>query len=1056
MAISGITTSYGKQAHEALAAAVHDAKQSDPLAQVTVVVPSNYVGIAARRSLGRKRGVAAVSFLTVYRLAELLGSGRVAATGRRPVSTPVITGAIRSVLDAEPGHFEGVHTHPATERSLVRAHKELCELGEADLEQLGQQSARAADVVRVHRSVSAALEPAFNNEQQLVDAAIATIATGSPLVAELGQVIVFLPQRITSSQAHLLVALGHQASITVLTGVTGMPAADATVVRSLERLGLEVAQAPNPISVGHAHHGLSLSDADDEVRHAVREIVKAAHDGSHLGRCAIVYGSSEPYARLLADALDGAGIPWFGASVHTADRSLLGRSLLDLLALPDHELARRDVSAWLASAPVRDTRNRPVPAAAWERTARAAGMFAGADQWQERLGQLANDLVDEATALEATEEQEWRAERNRRDAERANDFAEFMAQLNVSLQPGTRQRTWSGLASWCRSLVRTYLGGETLRSSWPIEEQHLAAKVDAAIDRLGDLDAIDSNPSIAAFRRALRLELENDLARHGRFGNGVLVGPVGMALGVELDLVIVCGMAEGAFPTRRREDALLPDRERRVVSTKLPLRTDLANDEHRALLAVMAAARRAVMLFPRGDLRRSTTRAPSRWLLDTIEYHDGVRPSADKLGAITGDWFREVPSFVAGIRRTDLPSHQQDYDLRALLDSHDLGEPVASHPVLQSRIEIQRGVQLTEARQSARFTRFDGNLASDGDLRGSILPRPSDHEVIVSATRLEGWAVCPHAYFVRHVLRVDPVDDPEDELRLTPLVRGQLVHRTLDRFIREAIEANAVPPASSPWPDQWQSRLVAIGEQECDLLARRGVVGRALYWKRDRRAVLADLEKFLDFDDVMRAKHGSAPVASELGFGLPGATVGPVTLRLDEDHTLRLRGSIDRVDTTSADGLVVVDYKTGSSSSFGDLSSDNPNPGGSHLQLALYGAAARALMDQPAAVVHGAYWFVSTKGGFTNIGYEITPEVQHSVFDTVRSIVKGIGDGVFPHHPKAPEWRRWVPCWFCEPDGLGTSDRHDDWRRKRLHPELAGYLGVAEPDLLVHPGASNA
>ena len=75
------------------------------------------------------------------------------------------------------------------------------------------------------------------------------------------------------------------------------------------------------------------------------------------------------------------------------------------------------------------------------------------------------------------------------------------------------------------SLTRAHLSGRrSLRGDWPPEEQAAAQRIDAAIDRLGDLDGIDPNPSTAAFRRALQLQLGDDLGRRGTFGNGVLVG----------------------------------------------------------------------------------------------------------------------------------------------------------------------------------------------------------------------------------------------------------------------------------------------------------------------------------------------------------------------------------------------------------------------------------------------------------------------------------------------------------------------------------------------------
>ena len=125
---------YGRSAAEELRSAIRSAKGDEPLAPVSVVVPSNYVGVATRRLLasgtfgkvcGTGIGVAAVSFLTVYRMAELLGSSRLAGETKRPVSTPVIAAALRASLAERPGIFAPVAGHEATESALIAAYREL-------------------------------------------------------------------------------------------------------------------------------------------------------------------------------------------------------------------------------------------------------------------------------------------------------------------------------------------------------------------------------------------------------------------------------------------------------------------------------------------------------------------------------------------------------------------------------------------------------------------------------------------------------------------------------------------------------------------------------------------------------------------------------------------------------------------------------------------------------------------------------------------------------------------------------------------------------------------
>jgi len=1042
MAITLETTPYGPEAHEALAASIDQLKAGDRLRAVAVIVPSNYIGIAARRALGRRQGVAAVTFLTPYRLAELLGAGRIAATGRRPVSTPVLAGAVRSVLADDAGQFAGVHTHPATERSLVRAHRALSELDGGSLAAVAATSSRSADVVRVHKAVAQRLESTFSNEQDLVAAAVAAIAEGAPILEELGSAVMFLPQRLSSHQGRLLSAFGEATDLHVIAGRTGDSEADAGPADSAAQLRLPW-PASTSVSPPAATVGLSLSDADDEVRHALRTVVDAAREGTSLGRCAVLYGSRDPYARLLGDAFDAAGIEWYGTSVQTADASLLGRSLLALLALGDHDFSRRDVAAWLASAPIRGIDNRPAPVAAWERAGRAAGVVAGLDQWTARLTRLVDELEDDALQAEQTEEENWRAERHRRDATHARELGDFMTTLVGDLDPGGRGSSWSGLASWCRGLVRTYLGGESLRGDWPPDEQSAAQRIDAAIDRLGDLDGIDSQPSTASFRRALELQLGDDIGRHGSFGNGVLLGPAHMGVGLELDVVVIVGMAEGSFPTRRSDDPLLPDRVRAVAGRDLPLRIDQVHDDHRALLAVMAATPHVTMMFPRGDLRRSAERAPSRWLLDAVEAHDDIRPNAEELGRATGDWFHEVPSFIAGLRATDFPGHGQEYDVRALLDASDRGDDIAGLALVGDRPELRRGIDLIASRLSTDFTRFDGNLSTDGDLRGASLPTPLDPDHITSATRLESWSKCPHAYFVGHVLGVRPVEDPEVQYRISPLTLGSLVHHALEQWILEALEAGTVPVNGGPWSEQARARLLAIAAEESERIANKGLVGRAVYWQRDRLVMMGDLAEVATvMDRHQRAAHGSTPVAAELPFGMPGSVTPPVDIALPSGRALRLRGSIDRVDETHDGELIVIDYKTGKRDAFKGLSEESPTPEGRFLQLALYSAAARIVLDRSDAQTRGAYWFVTRRGEFETAGYPVTDEVAARALSVVEQIVDGIADGLFPQAPREPGWSMYVDCEFCEPDGLGTSHQFADFGRIAEAPGMEPWRQV--------------
>src|SRR3954454_22412696 len=98
---------YGRAALEELREAAREAKDGDPMAPVTVLMPNNIAGIVARRFLAHglgdgHHGLAALFPTTIVRLAEKLAAPTLHP--RRPATTPVIAAAWRAALKA-PGVF---------------------------------------------------------------------------------------------------------------------------------------------------------------------------------------------------------------------------------------------------------------------------------------------------------------------------------------------------------------------------------------------------------------------------------------------------------------------------------------------------------------------------------------------------------------------------------------------------------------------------------------------------------------------------------------------------------------------------------------------------------------------------------------------------------------------------------------------------------------------------------------------------------------------------------------------------------------------------------------
>ncbi len=645
-----VPTPYGRPAAQCLRDAVAAAKADEPLAPVTVIVSANSVSVAARRMLAsgelgqltdHGRGVVGVNFLTVFRLAELLGAPRLARDHRRPVSTPVLASAVRAALARDPGIFGPVAEHPATEEALVAAHRELADLTEEQLDVLAAQGPRARDIVRLHRATRGMLANRWYDESDLMAAACDAVSEQHNVLHDLGTIVCYAPQRVTGPGARLLRALAETRPVHVIAALTGAPNADAPVRASLERIGVKLPDEIDGIVPPLATKVVSTSDADDEVRTIVRGVVNAMRAGTPLEQMAVLYGPSEPYARLLDEHLELAGIVRNGASVRTLSDCMLGRTLLRLVDLADGAYRRDDVCALLASAPVLDGRGASVPAMQWERITRKAGIVAGLAEWRQRL--------DTYSAARGN------TEYDERERERVAALRSFIDTLALELGTGTEPKSWAAATLWAHRLVRRFVGDEKRRAQWPAIEQDAARRVELALDRLGGLDAVDAAPTLATFRRTLALELDAGRSLVGRLGEGLLVGPASFALGVDLERLWVCGLAEGVFPTVPHDDPLLGDSERAALDGELRLRSEYTDDAERHVLAALASTRGArVCTWPRGDLRRTSERVPSRFLARTLASNEIDPPE-------------EVKSYAHGISVAPFPATRHELSVRAAL-----------------------------------------------------------------------------------------------------------------------------------------------------------------------------------------------------------------------------------------------------------------------------------------------------------------------------------------------------------------------------------------------------
>lgn len=199
-----------------------------------------------------------------------------------------------------------------------------------------------------------------------------------------------------------------------------------------------------------------------------------------------------------------------------------------------------------------------------------------------------------------------------------------------------------------------------------------------------------------------------------------------------------------------------------------------------------------------------------------------------------------------------------------------------------------------------------------------------------SASSFQAWIGCPVSWFVERMLRPGAID-PDAE----PLARGGLAHEALKDTLQELRQRTGsarVNTASLPLARQLLTDALHRHEHAFPLsVAPERRPGA-------RRRLHSDLERYLRH----AAETGSPlePSRLELGFGFTAEESGgeEELSAFDLGGGVKMRGRIDRVDTSPSGAAVVYDYK----------SSVAPAPakwiGERNLQVALYMRAVEQLL----------------------------------------------------------------------------------------------------------------
>jgi CRISPR/Cas system-associated exonuclease Cas4 (RecB family) len=186
----------------------------------------------------------------------------------------------------------------------------------------------------------------------------------------------------------------------------------------------------------------------------------------------------------------------------------------------------------------------------------------------------------------------------------------------------------------------------------------------------------------------------------------------------------------------------------------------------------------------------------------------------------------------------------------------------------------------------------------------------------------------------------------------------------------------------------------------------RGVTGRPLIWKMDKRQIDEDLIRWYDEEVAESAGTALRPGAFEARFG-PSYGFGDADAALSTDEplaidvagrTINLQGRIDRIDWDDAhEQFRVIDYKTGKYHAYKDAIFRH----GESLQLPIYLQAAAKMTGIPPEQGEAQYFYASSRGEFKRRAIAGDELIAHSTeFEQIlTTVADGVDTGFFAPNP---------------------------------------------------------
>ncbi|MCP4229607.1 MAG: hypothetical protein GY771_05615 [bacterium] len=896
-------------------------KKGNPLAPITAVVRSNLQGIHLLRRIAEETGgVCNLDFLTLTDLAWRLAPDE----NGEAASTEDLALLARTALLTQPdeSYFARFRSFEGAEAAFATTFKELSLSGFAGFPDT-TNSVKLKDLTKLYNDYCRLLKESGLREEGDIfrKADPDSFPAGQPLLvygiyeffgvhkrfiealAEFHPISIYLPHNehleLTRKTRDWLSDAGFALeTVRVDNGIT------TNIVSLADDLFRRDAGPPmneGKISV------IAGRDEYEEVSRAAAEIIRLiAEDGVEPSDVAVIVNGLDQYLPFIADIFgeknggEKERIPYylspgFPVKLTRAGSALL--LLLKLIAAPRRQRNRFDIVELLSFVQSESESGKP---SLYNRTTLNAGIIAEND-FNDKLTNYTDSLRGEIErALQRGDN--YRTRKLESEGTSAEELRKLSDRLFKHLKDfdNPKSSSWKYFCALLRA---------TVNDVFAVPDSY--NDILEYIERLGDLDRLGADGAKVDkslfIHNAVAL-IESKTEPKGSFGkSGVSVLDMRLARGLRFKAVFLLGLAEGKLPRKYRQDPILLDAERNDLNERsgdtveIPPRSDDFDIDDALFWSVLyTAGERLYLCCPCAEENATRPKVPSYYLLSAIGKMRGERYSL-------GDFYDEFGDASKDYREALSP---EAFFVRAAGKDAKSVEDILT----ESNPYFRRRRDLVRARRSKALTEYDGYL--DDEESGPALRELLRWGNPVSASVLENYIECPFAFFLSRVLRLEQIAEADKVFELTPMARGNLIHRILFDFYSGLRDSGELPLRAS-LADEYMKRLDDIYAYRFAEAERGEIVGLPLTWETAKRDIIRTVTAFVRDEAV--SDDFKTPAHFELRFGYrgrgddedPRSTPDPYRLDLGERELL-FSGKVDRVDL-GEEGARIIDYKSGKS-----------------------------------------------------------------------------------------------------------------------------------------------